>query len=393
MGSSTETSTQSLIPFSRPFPAPLELENLRSVLESGHIHGDGPYTASATAKLRQISGCEQILLTTSGTHALDMASILLDIGPGDEVILPDFTFSSGATSIALRGAQVVFADIDTRTGNVDPHEVEKLVTSRTKAISVMHYGGVSVDMSAIARVADDHGLPVIEDNAHGLGAKAHGRSLGSFGVLAAQSFHDTKNVHAGEGGALLINDPSLRERAEVLREKGTDRSKFLRGQVDKYTWVDHGSSFLPSELNAAVLDAQLASFEHIQALRHRVWDAYREALQEWADDNDVTLMAVPEGIQQPAHVFWMLMPSHEDQTELLRMLRDKGIVATFHYQPLHASPAGERFGSAPRGCPRSADFASRLVRLPLWAGMSEVDIQRVVDATVNFRPTGDRARR
>lgn len=381
-----------LIPFSKPYRASGEVENLTAVLDSGHVHGDGQFTRIAADHIQRLTGANHVLLTTSGTHALDMAAILLDLVPGDEVIVPSYTFSSGATSIALRGATVVFADIDMVTGNIDPKSLEAAVTSRTRAISVMHYGGVGVDMSRIAPIATRHDLPIIEDNAHGLGASYRGQPLGSFGVLGAQSFHDTKNVHGGEAGAILINSDRFAERAEILREKGTDRSKFLRGDVDKYTWVDHGSSYLPSELNAAVLSAQLAAFDEIQNLRSSIWRRYRDALGPWAHENDVQLMSPPEGSSHPAHVFWMLMPSGDDRNQLIRELRAQGITATFHYQPLHDSPAGRRFGRAPDDAPRARQFAERILRLPLWAGMSDDMVNRVIDAVQSFeyRPSASR---
>jgi dTDP-4-amino-4,6-dideoxygalactose transaminase len=321
-----------------------------------------------------------VLLTTSATHALEMASSLLDIGVGDEVILPSFTFPSAADAVAKTGARCVFVDIDQATGSIDPEQVLEAIGPATKAISIMHYGGMPADVPALTAIARDAGLPIIEDNAHGLGVPG----LGISGVLAAQSFHDTKNVHCGEGGALLINDFGLVERAEIMREKGTNRSQFLRGQIDKYSWVDWGSSYLPSELNAAVLDSQLSEFDEIQRLRFAIWNRYATELAPWADDEGVTLMTPPGGIHA-AHLFYLLVPHRDQQTDLLAHLRSLGVQATFHYVPLDTSRAGERFGRRLRTLDRSEDFSRRLVRLPLWAGMPESFVSRVVSAVRSYR--------
>jgi dTDP-4-amino-4,6-dideoxygalactose transaminase len=304
---------------------------------------------------------------------------LLDIGLGDEVILPSFTFPSAANSVALAGARCVFVDLDPATGNLDPQGVAEAITPATRAISVMHYGGVPVDFAAISALAERHDLAIIEDNAHGLGVASEHGVLGSIGRLGIQSFHDTKNVHSGEGGALLVNDQSLVEKAEIIREKGTDRSRFLRGQVDKYSWVGLGSSYLMSELNAAVLDSQLAEFPIIQAERFAIWNRYSEELTTWAARSGVQLMSPPDGIHA-AHVFWMLMPDSAAQLDTLRRLRQEGIEATSHYVPLDTSAAGRRYGRTVHPLPRTADFSSRLVRLPLWAGMTEGHVSRVIGA-------------
>ena len=374
-----------VIPFSLPFRSRNESKNLEAVLASGHLHGDGAFTVAAAGKIRGLTGAGHVLVTTSATHALEMASALLGIGDGDEVILPSFTFPSAADAIARTGARCVFVDIDPATGNLDPQQVSEAVGSRTRAISIMHYGGVPVDLDAIQSIAREHGLPIIEDNAHGLGVTAAGDcSLGSVGVFAAQSFHDTKNVQCGEGGALLINDPSFVERAEIMREKGTNRSQFLRGQVDKYSWVDWGSSYLPSELNAAVLDSQLDDFVEIQSRRFSIWDRYALELGEWADANRVEPMRPPLGVHA-AHLFYLLMPTWDAQTALIAHLRAAGIVATFHYVPLDSSQAGRRYGRSLQPLTRSEDFSRRLVRLPLWAGMSDDQLARVVSGVQSFR--------
>lgn len=366
-----------MILFSRPFHSPRELENLGRVLDSDHVHGDGAFTASATAKLSELTSVSDVLLTTSGTAALEMATRLLGVGVGDEVIVPSFTFSSGATSIVASGGVPVFVDIEGDTGNIDPAAVQAAITPRTKAISVMHYGGVPVNLPAITDVASRHNLAIIEDNAHGLGVESSSGVLGSVGTVAIQSFHDTKNVHCGEGGAVLISDPALVETAEIMREKGTNRSKFLRGQVDKYTWVGWGSSYLPSELNAAVLDAQLDAFDEIQSRRHGIWDTYSRELATWAAESGVTLMNPPGGIHA-AHVFYLLMPTAQLRDAALDHMRSLGVVATFHYVPLHSSPAGQRFGRVSGSLERTDSFASRLMRLPLWPGMSSAQVEQVI---------------
>jgi dTDP-4-amino-4,6-dideoxygalactose transaminase len=385
------------IVFSRPFRTADELPNLDAVLRSDHSHGDGPFTESATARLKSVLGARDVLLTTSCTHALDMAAVLLNIGPGDEVVLPSFTFPSAATAVVLRGATPVFVDLDMSTGNIDPEQVAEAITPRTRAVTVMHYGGVPVDLDAILSITDQSGIALVEDNAHGLGgiaapgagvdAGAGGageRMLGSAGAFATQSFHDTKNLHCGEGGALVINDSSYLERAEIVREKGTNRARFLRGAVDKYTWQDLGSSYLLSELNAAVLDSQLAAFDTIQAERSRVWNAYADGLGDWADGRGVRLMSDDPHLRHTSHLFYLLMPDHDGQSALIRHLRSLGIRAAFHYVPLDSSPAGLRFGRTARTLGRTESFSTRLVRLPLWAGMTDAEVERVVDGVRSY---------
>ena len=370
--------------FSVPFRAPAAPENLAAVISSDHIHGDGPFTKSASAKLVELTGSPSVLLTTSGTDALEMAVRLLGVSQGDEVIVPSFTFSSGAASIVAAGGVPVFVDIEGDSGNVDPAEVEKAITAKTKAISVMHYGGAPVDMDGIMAISRKHNIPVIEDNAHGLAVKSRFGALGTIGSVAIQSFHDTKNVHCGEGGAVLINEPALVEAAEIMREKGTNRSKFLRGQVDKYTWVDWGSSYLPSELNAAVLDAQLDAFQGIQERRFEIWNTYSVALTDWAASLGGSVMSPVDG-EHAAHVFFVLMPDQPTRDSLLDYLRCNGVVGTFHYVPLHSSPAGLKYGRTVGSLEKTDSFAGRLARLPLWPGMTDDQVSYVVQTLLAFK--------
>jgi dTDP-4-amino-4,6-dideoxygalactose transaminase len=376
----------SWIPYSKPYRAPDEFEYLGQVLESGHTHGDGPFTRRASELLTGITTTGSVLLTGSGTHALELASWLLDLGPGDEVIVPSFTFSTTAASVVMTGATPVFVDINPETGSIDIDAAEAALTERTRAVYVVHYGGVAPNMDQLTAMAERAGIQIVEDNAHGLGARWGGRSCGSFGTLAAQSFHATKNVQCGEGGALLINDPSLRGRAEILREKGTDRSRFLRGEVDKYSWIDRGSSYLPSELTAALLTAQLEAFDTIQAQRHAIWDKYALSLVTWAVQTGSELMSPPEEVEHPAHVFYLLTPDAPSRAAMLDHLRAAGVGATFHYIPLHSSLAGQRFGRTPNPCTATDNFAARIVRLPLWPGMTEAETDRVITAVHDFEP-------
>jgi dTDP-4-amino-4,6-dideoxygalactose transaminase len=372
------------IPFCRPFRAGLESHHVAAALAGDHWHGDGSYTAGATELLEHITGAHKALLTTSCTHALELAGMLLRLGPGDEVIVPSFTFSSTAAAVAVRGATPVFVDVRPDTFNLDVDLARAAITERTRAVYVVHYAGVAADMGALLTLTQEHGIALVEDNAHGLGATWNGQQLGTFGALATQSFHDTKNVTCGEGGALLVNDPDLVERAEIVREKGTNRSRFLRGQVDKYTWIDTGSSYLPSELLAALLLAQLERFDQIQALRHDVWSAYADQLAPWAEKQGARVMHVPDVAEHPAHMFYLVMPSHADQAGLLQHLRRRGITATFHYQPLHESPAGIKLGRTPAPCPVTVDASLQLVRLPLFAGLTKGDVDRVTDAVTSY---------
>ncbi|WP_246002266.1 dTDP-4-amino-4,6-dideoxygalactose transaminase [Allorhizocola rhizosphaerae] len=375
------------IPFNRPYLTGLESGYMSEAMASGALSGDGPFTKRATELLRDTLGTQAALLTTSCTHALDMSAILLDLQPGDEVIMPSFTFCSTATAYALRGAVPVFVDCRPDTLNIDESLIEAAITERTKAIVVVHYAGVGCDMDAITAIAQRHGLTLIEDNAHGIGATYRGQGLGTFGAMATQSFHETKNVHCGEGGALVFNDLRFLHRAEIIREKGTNRSQFFRGMVDKYRWVDIGSSFLPSDLLAAFLTAQLESFTEIQKERQAVWSAYHEQLAAWAGENGVAQPTVPEHCQHPAHLYYLLMPDLGHRQALLAHLAERAVQGTFHYQPLHSAPAGVRYGrtGSADGCPVTDDVADRLVRLPVYAGMRDEELDRVVAAVLSYR--------
>jgi dTDP-4-amino-4,6-dideoxygalactose transaminase len=375
------------IPFNRPSLAGREFEYMQEAIANWHISGDGTFTRKCNALLEEALGVPKVLLTTSCTHALEMAALLLEIEPGDEVIVPSFTFVTTANAFVLRGAKPVFADIRPDTLNIDERQVEQLITPRTKAILLVHYAGVGCEMDSLCEMAQRHSIAIVEDNAHGLFGKYKGRFLGTFGSLASLSFHETKNFTCGEGGALLINDLRYAERAEIIREKGTNRSRFFRGQVDKYTWVDLGSSYLPSDILAAFLYAQLEAREQIQAIRQRVWEYYYDHLQQWAEDEGVQLPVVPSHCQQPYHLFHLLLPSLEQRQAFLAHLRTHDVSSVFHYLPLHISEMGKRFGGKAGDCPVTEDIADRLARLPFHNSLTEADQERVVDLTRQFRCT------
>ena len=373
------------IPFNRPAVTGRELPYLQEALASGHLSGDGAFTARCHAMLEAITGAAKVLLTTSCTHALEMAALLANLQPGDEVLCPAFTFVSSVNAFALRGARPVFVDVRPDTLNLDERLVEAAVTPRTRALMVVHYAGVGCEMPALMAVAARHGLHVIEDNAHGLFGSYGGRALGSYGATSTLSFHETKNLTCGEGGALVINDPSLVPRAEILREKGTNRSRFFRGQVDKYTWVDVGSSYLPSDLLAAYLCAQLEARDDIQAVRHGLWRRYDAELAAWASAAGVGRPHVPAHCSQPAHMYYLLMPSLDERTRFIAHLRARAILGVFHYQPLHLSEKGREYGGRVGQCPVTEDVSDRLVRLPLYHDLAATDQDRVVDAVTSFR--------
>lgn len=374
--------------FSVPYQTGLEADYISEALASDHWQGDGPFTKRAVELLATMTGATGVVLTTSCTHALELGALLIGLKPGDEVICPSFTFSSTATAIVSRGAVPVFVDIDPRTLNIDPAAAEAAITTRTRAIFILHYGGVAADLDRLLAIAAAHSLAVVEDNAHGLGATFRGRHLGTFGTVGTQSFHDTKNATMGEGGALLLQDPDLFARAEIVRDKGTNRARYGRGEIDKYTWVDEGSSYLPSDILAAVLCAQLERFDSIQTRRMHVWDRYSVELAHWASGAGVDLMWIPPERSHPAHLYFMIMPSPADQQGLIRHLRELDIVATFHYQPLDRAPAGQAFGRTPTPCEVSNNRAARLVRLPVHANMTDVEIDRVIQGVTSYTPRG-----
>src|SRR6516162_8483023 len=339
------------IPFNRACLLGNEFRYIFQALENSHISGDGNFTKRCHAWLENAIGVPKALLTTSCTHALELSALLLDFKAGDEVIVPSFTFVSTVNAFVLRGARPVFCDIRSDTLNIDEKQVEALVTDRTKAIIVVHYAGVGCEMDAILAIGKRHGIAVVEDNAHGLLGKYKGKYLGTFGCLATQSFHETKNFTCGEGGALLINDQRFVERAEIIREKGTNRNRFFRGQVDKYTWVDLGSSYLLSDVLAAFLFAQLEHREEIQARRRTIWKRYEAELKDWAARNWVQMPFVPEYCEQSWHMFYLLMPSFEVRQALIADLRERGVVSVFHYLPLHLSEMGRQWGGKEGDCP------------------------------------------
>ncbi len=372
------------IPFNKPTLCGKEMTYISQALARGHISGDGFFTKRCRALLEEALGVSHVLLTTSCTHALEMAAILLEIEPGDEVVVPSFTFVSTVNAFVLRGAHPVFADVRPDTLNLDEGKLEALVTPRTKAIVPVHYAGVACEMDAIREIARRHGVTVVEDNAHGLFAKYKGRYLGTMGALATQSFHETKNFSCGEGGALLINDPAYKERAEIVREKGTNRSRFFRGQVDKYTWVDVGSSYLPSDMLAAFLYAQLEAREAIQARRREIWERYATGLNDWAEHNDVRLPHVPAHCEQSYHMFYILLPSLETRQEFIAYLKEWGILSVFHYLPLHLSAMGKQFGGQEGDCPVTEEVSDRLLRLPFYNDLAEEEQHEVITIIRRF---------
>jgi len=380
----TDPSVLPPVPFNRPAVTGREVEYMQQAIANGHLSGDGAFTKRCHALLETITGAPKVLLTTSCTHALEMSMLLAGITAGDEVICPDFTFVSSVNAFVLRGARPVFVDVRPDTLNLDERLVEAAITPRTKAMIVVHYAGVGCDMSALMAIAARHGLLVVEDNAHGLFGRIDGRALGSFGAMSTLSFHETKNLTCGEGGALTLNDVALAERAEILREKGTNRTRFYRGQVDKYTWVDVGSSYLPSDLLAAYLCAQLEGHEAIQARRHAIWNGYDAAFTAWADRQGVRRPVVPANCVHPAHIYYLLLPSLEARTRFLAHLRQRMILATFHYQPLHLSDMGRQFGGRAGQCPVTEDVADRLVRLPVFYQLDDAALARVIDAVTSF---------
>ncbi len=373
------------VDFNRPIPVGRELEYIQQAIAGGHLSGDGPFTKKCHTFLEQELGVPKALLTTSCTHALEMAAMLLNIQPGDEVIIPDFTFVSTVNAFVLRGAKPVFLDVRPDTLNMDESRLEAAITQRTKAIVPVHYAGVGCEMNTIIDIASRHRIAVVEDNAHGLFGRYQGKYLGTFGSLASQSFHETKNFTSGEGGALLINDPILLERAEIIREKGTNRSRFFRGQVDKYTWVDIGSSYLPSDILAAFLYAQFEQHESVQSHRKRVWELYDTSLRSWAEKHNVRLPVIPDYCDQAYHMFYLLMPDLDLRQRFIAYLRERGIYSVFHYLPLHLSDMGHGFGYQSGDFPVTEKISDQLVRLPFHNALTGSDQEMIVDAILEFK--------
>lgn len=370
------------IPFNRPHPTGKELAYLEEAIRGGSLSGDGPFTKRCHAWLREKTGAKAALLTHSCTAALEMGALLAELGPGDEAILPSFTFVSTANAIALRGATPVFVDVRGDTMNLDETLVEAAVTPKTKAIFPVHYAGVGAEMDVIMDVAQRHRLFVVEDAAQGVDAFYKNRPLGTIGDVGALSFHETKNVISGEGGALLIRDEARVLRSEILREKGTNRAAFFRGQVDKYTWVDVGSSYLPSELIAAFLFAQLESTVEIQAGRFAVWNRYWDAFADAEADGILRRPIIPAHCKHNAHMFYVLAPSLAARTAAIAALKEKGFQAVFHYVPLHSAPAGKRYGRAAGSLAVTDDISDRLVRLPLWVGLAPPSIDAIAEIVI-----------
>jgi dTDP-4-amino-4,6-dideoxygalactose transaminase len=368
------------IPFNLPYMTGRELSYIAEAHSCGYLAGDGPFTRRCHAWLEQQIGCRKALLTPSCTAALEMMALLLDIEEGDEVILPSFTFVSTANAFVLRGGVPVFVDIRPDTLNIDETRIEEAITPRTKAIVPVHYAGVACEMDAIMAIATRHGLAVLEDAAQGAMASYRGRALGSIGDLGALSFHETKNVISGEGGALLVNSEKFVSRAEIIRDKGTDRGRFFRNEVDKYTWQDLGSSFLPGELTAAFLWAQFEEAERITRFRLDLWNHYHESFEPLERRGLLRRPIIPQGCSHNAHMYYVLLAPGADRAEVLAALVNEGIAAIFHYVPLHDSPAGRRYGRANGDLVVTSDLSARLIRLPMYVGLQEAEQNRVVDA-------------
>ncbi|MCK6444804.1 MAG: dTDP-4-amino-4,6-dideoxygalactose transaminase [Planctomycetes bacterium] len=372
------------VPFNRPSIVGNELEYLSDTLRRGHISGDGHYTKLCHALLEAELGVPKVLLTTSCTHALEMCALLLALTPGDEVIFPSFAFVTTVNAFVLRGVKPVFVDVREDTLNLDERAVEARITTHTRGIVALHYAGVGCELDELVASAARHGMPLVEDNAHGLFGRYRGRWLGTFGALATQSFHETKNFSCGEGGALLINDRRYVERAEILRDKGTDRSRFLRGEVQKYQWVDVGSSWLPADLLAAYLLAQLERREAIQARRRTLWKRYERVLGPWAERLGARLPVVPAHCDSSWHIFHLLLASNEQRDRLIRHLDEHRVLAVFHYLPLHLSPMGVAAGGRPGDCPVAEDVSSRILRLPLFESLTDKEQDWVLAALLEF---------
>lgn len=368
------------IPFNRPTPVGNEFDNLQRLFEHRmRLSGNGEFTRGCEILLENTLSVPRAILTSSCTHSLEMSAILLDIQPGDEVIVPSYTFVSTANAFALRGAKIIFADICPDTLNIDEKQLPSLITEKTKAIIPVHYAGVGCEMDTILALANQYGIAVVEDNAHGLYGKYKGRYLGTLGTFSTQSFHETKNIQCGEGGALLINDAQYITRAEIIRDKGTNRAQFFQGEVDKYTWVDIGSSYLMSELQSAYLHAQLEARDRIQKRRQEIWETYDSAFQGWALNLGYQLPIVPPHCEQSYHMYYILLPNLETRQALIAYLLEQGIYSMFHYQPLHLSAMGHQFGGEHSQCPVSEDVSNRLVRLPFYNSLTESEQAYIIE--------------
>jgi dTDP-4-amino-4,6-dideoxygalactose transaminase len=372
------------IPFNRADLVGRELDYVAEAIQGGHISGDGPFTKRCERLLEKMLGAPRVLLTTSCTHALEMSALLLDLEPGDEVIVPSFTFVSTANAFALHGARPVFADVDPGTLNLDPSAVAEVIGPRTRAIVPVHYGGIGCDLEALSHLAASCGARLIEDNAHGFLGRRGGKLLGTSGSFSTLSFHETKNFTCGEGGALVLNDGAFAGRAEILREKGTNRSRYFRGEVDKYTWVDRGSSFVPSDMLAAFLLGQLERAVEIQEKRRRIFERYRDGLAAWGARNNVRLPVVPPECEPAWHLFYLLFPELSTRQRFLAWMKERGILCVFHYVPLHSSPMGSALGAMPGHCPVAEDVSARLARLPYYTDLTESDQCHVLEATLAF---------
>lgn len=378
------------IPFNRSSLQGRELHYINEAISVGQVAGDQAFSRKCQLLIEKTLGASKSLVTTSCTHALEMTALLLDLREGDEVIVPSFTFVSTANAFVLRGAQPVFCDIRPDTLNLDEEKIEKLITPRTKAIVAVHYAGVGCEMDEIMRVANHHGISVVEDNAHGLFGKYKGRWLGTFGAMATQSFHETKNITCGEGGALIVNDMKYADRAEILREKGTNRARFFRGEIDKYSWVDVGSSYVMSDVLAAFLYGQLEQWQVIQAKRQAIWEVYDHALGPWADNSGIRRPVIPQHCEQAWHMYYLLMPSLDERTSFIQHLASSGVKAVFHYLPLHQSSymreqAKNLSSMRPsQQCPVSENISDRLVRLPFYTSMNENDQAKVIDCVLSW---------
>ncbi len=372
------------IPFNRATFVGRERDYLEQCLAAGHLSGGGSFSKRCCDLLEARLGCRRVMLTSSCTDALEMCGLLLDVGPQDEFIVPSFTFTSTANALALRGARPVFADVRPDTLNLDEAQLRSLITPRTRAIVAVHYAGVGCAMDEICEIAREHSIAVIEDNAHGIFGRYKGRELGTIGALGTLSFHETKSVSCGEGGALMVNDPALVDRAEIILEKGTNRRQFFRGQTDKYTWVDLGSSFVLADLLASILLAQLEAEKEICAKRESIWRSYQAGLATWSSTNGVRQPFIPTECDSAYHLYHLIMPTGGSRDRLLKHLRSRGILGVFHYQALNASPMGQRLGAHAGQCPISEDAGERLLRLPMYFSLSGAQQSEVIDAVTRF---------